>query len=115
MNLPISPAAAARALLARRAVREASLRAHAMPGSIRRRITGSSSRNWTCWSGENDTLLVFMPPGSAKSTYVNMLFPAWFLPIQADYRCADADGKALICGACPNARAPGQAFLVSSS
>jgi predicted phage terminase large subunit-like protein len=26
-----------------------------------------------------DTLLVFMPPGSAKSTYVNMLFPAWAL------------------------------------
>ncbi len=30
-------------------------------------------------SGETDTLLVFMPPGSAKSTYVNMLFPAWFM------------------------------------
>lgn len=29
--------------------------------------------------GETDTLLVFMPPGSAKSTYVNLLFPAWFL------------------------------------
>lgn len=29
--------------------------------------------------GETDTLMVFMPPGSAKSTYVNMLFPAWFI------------------------------------
>ena len=29
--------------------------------------------------GENDFLLVEMPPGSAKSTYVNFLFPAWFL------------------------------------
>jgi predicted phage terminase large subunit-like protein len=29
--------------------------------------------------GETETLLVFMPPGSAKSTYVNMLFPAWFV------------------------------------
>jgi predicted phage terminase large subunit-like protein len=31
--------------------------------------------------GDNDvdTLLVFMPPGSAKSTYVNMLFPSWFM------------------------------------
>jgi len=28
-------------------------------------------------SGENDFLLVEMPPGSAKSTYVNWLFPAW--------------------------------------
>lgn len=29
--------------------------------------------------GDNDFLLVEMPPGSAKSTYVNWLFPAWFL------------------------------------
>lgn len=29
--------------------------------------------------GDFDTLLVFMPPGSAKSTYVNFLFPAWFV------------------------------------
>lgn len=29
--------------------------------------------------GDTDTLLVFMPPGSAKSTYVNFLFPAWFV------------------------------------
>lgn len=29
--------------------------------------------------GDADTLLVFMPPGSAKSTYVNFLFPAWFV------------------------------------
>ncbi|MCJ2085521.1 phage terminase large subunit [Methylobacterium sp. E-005] len=28
--------------------------------------------------GESDVLLVEMPPGSAKSTYVNWLFPAWF-------------------------------------
>ena len=29
--------------------------------------------------GECDFLLIEMPPGSAKSTYVNWLFPAWFL------------------------------------
>jgi predicted phage terminase large subunit-like protein len=29
--------------------------------------------------GEFDFLLVEMPPGSAKSTYVNWLFPAWYL------------------------------------
>lgn len=29
--------------------------------------------------GDSETLLVFMPPGSAKSTYVNLLFPAWFI------------------------------------
>jgi predicted phage terminase large subunit-like protein len=28
--------------------------------------------------GEADVLVVEMPPGSAKSTYVNWLFPAWF-------------------------------------
>jgi hypothetical protein len=29
--------------------------------------------------GEIDRLMVFMPPGSAKSTYASVLFPAWFL------------------------------------
>ncbi len=29
--------------------------------------------------GEIDRLMVFMPPGSAKSTYVSVLFPAWFM------------------------------------
>ena len=30
-------------------------------------------------SGANDRLMVFMPPGSAKSTYASVLFPPWFL------------------------------------
>ncbi|GAB0115328.1 phage terminase large subunit [Acidisoma sp. C75] len=30
-------------------------------------------------NGEIDRLMVLMPPGSAKSTYVSILFPAWFL------------------------------------
>jgi hypothetical protein len=29
--------------------------------------------------GELDRLMVFMPPGTAKSTYVSVLFPAWFM------------------------------------
>jgi predicted phage terminase large subunit-like protein len=29
--------------------------------------------------GENDRLLINMPPGSAKSTYASVLFPAWLL------------------------------------
>src|SRR3954469_11996302 len=29
--------------------------------------------------GDNDRLLVNMPPGSAKSTYASILFPAWLL------------------------------------
>lgn len=30
-------------------------------------------------SGEIDRLMVLMPPGSAKSTYASVLFPAWFM------------------------------------
>lgn len=30
-------------------------------------------------AGRNDRLMVFMPPGSAKSTYASVLFPAWFM------------------------------------
>jgi hypothetical protein len=29
--------------------------------------------------GDIDRLMVLMPPGSAKSTYVSVLFPAWYL------------------------------------
>jgi len=29
-------------------------------------------------SGENDRLMMFLPPGSAKSTYTSHLFPAWW-------------------------------------
>ena len=30
-------------------------------------------------AGVIDRLMVLMPPGSAKSTYVSVLFPAWWL------------------------------------
>jgi predicted phage terminase large subunit-like protein len=30
-------------------------------------------------AGRNDRLMVFMPPGSAKSTYASVLFPPWFM------------------------------------
>jgi predicted phage terminase large subunit-like protein len=35
-------------------------------------------------AGDIETLIVEMPPGSAKSTYVNFLFPAWFLAQHQD-------------------------------
>lgn len=41
-------------------------------------------------SGEIETLIVEMPPGSAKSTYVNFLFPAWFLARNPDHNVLTA-------------------------
>ncbi len=35
--------------------------------------------------GSNDRLMVFMPPGSAKSTYGSMLFPPWYLSQHPDH------------------------------
>jgi hypothetical protein len=29
--------------------------------------------------GEDEVLLLFAPPGSAKSTYVSVLLPSWYL------------------------------------
>jgi hypothetical protein len=31
------------------------------------------------WYGRCNRLMVFMPPGSAKSTYCSVLFPPWYL------------------------------------
>jgi predicted phage terminase large subunit-like protein len=36
--------------------------------------------------GENRRLAIFMPPGSAKSTYASKLFPAWFLAQRPNLR-----------------------------
>src|ERR1700704_6048567 len=80
MNLPISRQEAARTLLQRR--------------SIRRRLT-----DWARYRGfepashhrliineieaflgsDDEVLLLFAPPGSAKSTYVSILFPSYYL------------------------------------
>jgi predicted phage terminase large subunit-like protein len=44
----------------------------------------------TLAAGEIETLIVEMPPGSAKSTYVNFLFPAWFLARFPDHNVLTA-------------------------
>lgn len=47
--------------------------------------------------GETDRLMVLMPPGSAKSTYVSILFPAWHLachPRAALITCCHTDSLA---------------------
>lgn len=35
--------------------------------------------------GELDLLLIFAPPGSAKSSYVSVLFPPWYLSMHPDH------------------------------
>lgn len=44
--------------------------------------------------GDIETLVVEMPPGSAKSTYVNFLFPAWFLARNQDHNVLTASHSA---------------------
>ena len=46
------------------------------PASHHRRLMASLE---AVSRGETDRLMVLMPPGSAKSTYVSVLFPAWYL------------------------------------
>jgi predicted phage terminase large subunit-like protein len=48
-------------------------------------------------TGETDRLMVLMPPGSAKSTYVSIIFPAWYLtrhPRAALIACSHTDSLA---------------------
>ena len=40
-----------------------------------------ASRTAPTARGEIDRLALFMPPGSAKSTYATILCPAWHLPL----------------------------------
>jgi predicted phage terminase large subunit-like protein len=48
-------------------------------------------------AGEIDRLMIFMPPGAAKSTYGSMLFPAWYLarnPLHNVMACSHTQGLA---------------------
>ncbi|MBI0535674.1 hypothetical protein D9599_08820 [Roseomonas sp. KE2513] len=49
--------------------------------------------------GVHDRLMVFMPPGSAKSTYASDLFPAWFLAQGRDRRVIATSNTADLAGA----------------
>jgi predicted phage terminase large subunit-like protein len=47
--------------------------------------------------GDFDRLMIFMPPGAAKSTYGSMLFPAWYLSRHPDHNvmaCSHTQGLA---------------------
>ncbi|HEV7266851.1 MAG TPA: phage terminase large subunit [Falsiroseomonas sp.] len=48
--------------------------------------------------GVQDRLMVFMPPGSAKSTYTSDLFPAWFLAQSRDRRVIATSNTADLAG-----------------
>ena len=48
--------------------------------------------------GVHDRLAVFMPPGSAKSTYASDLFPAWFLAQGSDRRIIATSNTADLAG-----------------
>ncbi len=48
--------------------------------------------------GVQDRLMVFMPPGSAKSTYTSDLFPAWYLAQGRDRRIIATSNTADLAG-----------------
>lgn len=80
MTLSVSPQQAAKELLRRRSARR-SLTEYARlqgfePAEHHKLIIRELE---AIARGENDNLLIFAPPGSAKSTYVSVLFPAWYL------------------------------------
>lgn len=83
----ITPADAARHLLARRSAR-ATLQSYAdllMPGMRYAEHHQLVMRHLQAVErGEIERLALFLPPGSAKSTYASVLFPAWFLGRQPD-------------------------------
>jgi len=103
---PVSPAAAARELLRRRRAR-ADLRAFARAIEVPGRPASDDDDDWifrpveTALAAHHDLLLrelqrtmstpygrlmVFMPPGSAKSTYCSVVAPTWFMGREPERR-----------------------------
>ena len=82
---PLSPQAAAQELLARRRIRRSltdwSLLNGFQPAKHHKLLI---DRLEAVTRGEIDRLAIFMPPGSAKSTYTSALFPPWYLAQNPD-------------------------------
>jgi predicted phage terminase large subunit-like protein len=80
MNAHVTPSKAAAEVLRRDAIKESltefAIASGYQPAAHHRLLIKELE---ALERGETETLLVFMPPGSAKSTYVNFLFPAWFI------------------------------------
>lgn len=97
--MQLSPSQAAALLLKRRAIRRSlaewcrhalAPRGHA-PAAHHMLLIGELE---AVARGENDRLMVFMPPGSAKSTYASDLFPAWYLAQAKDLNVIAASNTA---------------------
>ena len=79
MNSPLSPQDAAKELLRRRAIRRSFIefcRSTGIEPAPHHRLLASKLQAFA--EGRIPNLLIFMPPGSAKSTYTSQLFPAWY-------------------------------------
>jgi predicted phage terminase large subunit-like protein len=80
MNLLVSPQEAARALMQRRSIRSNIDSWCRFAGyEPARHHLALNDRLQALASGEVSRLAIFMPPGSAKSTYGSVLFPPWFM------------------------------------
>jgi predicted phage terminase large subunit-like protein len=97
--LPLSQAEAAEALLARRLIRrdlarwcDYALAPRGLKPAAHHRLLIRELADVA--SGHNDRLMVFMPPGSAKSTYTSDLFPPWYLAQAPDLSIIAASNTA---------------------
>src|SRR3990167_10055388 len=80
MNLHVSPAEAATELLRRRAIRRSFTdwcRYKGFEPAEHHRLIIDEIEAFL--ESDDEVLLLFAPPGSAKSTYVSVLFPSWYL------------------------------------
>lgn len=85
-SLNLSPADAARELLRRRAIRRSLPEWVAENGFIPARHHKLMLEKLAkVASGETKRLALFLPPGSAKSTYASVLFPPWYLAQQPSH------------------------------
>ncbi|WP_262298394.1 phage terminase large subunit [Microvirga sesbaniae] len=78
-TLPLSQQDAARELLRRRRIRRSFVdfcRATGLEPAPHHRLLATKLQDLA--EGKIQNLLIFMPPGSAKSTYTSQLFPAWY-------------------------------------
>jgi hypothetical protein len=94
MNSPLSPEEAAQSLILRRQARTsltswAQLCGYA-PARHHRLLIEKLE---LVAKGEIDKLAVFMPPGSAKSTYVSVLFVAWLMQQRQNVLAASHTGE----------------------